>query len=115
MLFVLGNNCKAAMILKELGLREYSLPFDWTLTDLENTMKIIKLFFEADEEAEIKFIDNLFDFSKGEKYVQNYSGKERFKNTEYNLNFPHDDLIDIKEKYLRRFKRLKTNFLMIKK
>lgn len=97
-----GDHCAISIILKELGLRKKSYPFDWIMhTDNINNTNIIqnveiidKLTFENIENIVRDFIGNAFDNNN--------------KTNSNNICFPHDneEINKIFKKYERRFNRL---------
>jgi hypothetical protein len=99
----LGDNCAISIILKELGLRTKSYPFDWILHVGPNpTYSIIehniKLFLELLEIGDIENITN--------KLLGDYIDENNKINGDF--IFPHETGSKeyIKNKYLRRFQRL---------
>jgi hypothetical protein len=105
----LGDHCALPLVLKEMGIRKASYPFDWVskngLLHDTNIMYNIELLNELSQTNDIdkivkKFIGNAFQLYK----------KSRI-NTLNNIRFPHDneDPIQVFEKYKRRFIRLKTD------
>jgi len=100
----LGFNCSPAIILKDLGLRNYSLPFDWILT---NNIQIIHCIED--------------DFKKFHKNLQ-FTLNNHWFIDEYGIQYPHDYPvnddgtiinnwqnyhIEVLEKYERRIQRFK--------
>ena len=101
----LGFNCAPAIILKELGLRRCSLPFDWVVT---NNMQIINCIED--------------DFQKFHKNLE-FTLNNHWFIDDYGIQYPHDypvdedDVIvsnwkdfhqDVIYKYKRRIERFKT-------
>jgi len=101
----LGFNCVPALILKELGLRKYSLPFDWNIT---NNMQVINCI----EHDFNKFHKNLSMILDGHWMID-----------ECGIQYPHDYPVDENEcivdnwkdyyqdnvnKYNRRIERFKN-------
>jgi hypothetical protein len=101
----LGFNCAPAKALKALGLRKYSLPFDWVIT---NNMRIV----DCLEDDFQKFHKNLSLIMDGHWLID-----------EYGIEYPHDYPInkddsivddwknyhdDVLIKYQRRIERFKS-------
>jgi hypothetical protein len=101
----LGFNCSSALVLKDLGLRKYSLPFDWVVT---NNMQVINC-LEDDFKRFHKILKPILD--------------SHWLEDEYGIQYPHDyptntdDTIvdnwedykaDVIKKYERRIHRFKT-------
>jgi len=72
----LGFNCAPALVLKELGLRKYSLPFDWVVTNNMQVMNCIEHDFK-------NFHKNLSMILDGHWMVD-----------EYGIQYPHDYPVD---------------------
>jgi len=97
----LGDHCAIPLLLKELDLRKKSYPFDWTTHEdqtentniMYNLMCIQRLFYDT--------IDHIVNDYIGFKFT----GKQSF------ICFPHEhgSYEDIKQKYTRRFERLKQD------
>lgn len=104
----LGDHCAASLILKELGLRKKSYPFDWIShkDDFESNINIIvNLLFELLE------FNNTCDITN--KLLGNkISSNEKIFNE---LIFPHEfnNVETTNSKYLRRLNRLYTDITNI--
>jgi hypothetical protein len=100
----LGFNCVPALILKDMGLRKYSLPFDWNYTNKRMIIQCIE--------------DDFRKFHKKLKLVLNNHWLE----DEYGIQYPHDYPVnedgsivdnwetlhnDVLLKYQRRINRFK--------
>ncbi len=73
----LGFFCSPAMEFERIGLRKFSYPFDWLITDsLEVVIKLIVENFE-------KFLDY-------EQFYQLKNHPDYYKNVLYNIDFYHD-------------------------
>jgi hypothetical protein len=108
MLLPIGTNCEIATILKTLGLRTCSYPFDWVISTAPTVIDLfLKILSSTDVDG---FLRDFFQSEGNTTYLQEYDQRTVFKNTKYNLAFPHDDIPDLLEKYTRRFKRMKNNF-----
>lgn len=104
----IGNHCWVAYNLKALGFRKQAYPFDWITSQ---PVDLFRLFFDIiTSENVFEFINIFFNMDENEIIHMKYNNQYYFKNIKYNITFPHDDLSDIKEKYLRRFTRLKNIF-----
>jgi hypothetical protein len=68
----LGHSCSPAAAIKSLGLRKYSLPFDWIFSNCE---KVIECIYE--------------DFKHFHKNIKLNSEKTKIVD-HYNFEFPHD-------------------------
>ena len=98
----IGDHCAISMILKELGLRRKSYPFDWIMhtegihnTNIIQNVELIDLLKIKTIENIVKlFIDNAFDNEN--------------KTNSKNICFPHDteEVCEIFTKYERRFNRI---------
>jgi hypothetical protein len=101
----LGFNCAPAIILKDLGLRNYSLPFDWIITTNNQIINCIQ-----------------DDFNKFHKKLH-FTLNNHWLMDEYGIQYPHDypvnndDTIiddwqncqpDVLIKYERRIERFKN-------
>jgi hypothetical protein len=99
----IGDHCAVSMILKELGLRNKSYPFDWNVhvNSLYSTNIISNI-----EIIDNLDLDNISHISK--KYIGDALDDINKTNTETNITFPHDfgDSDEIIKKYERRFERL---------
>jgi hypothetical protein len=107
----IGSNCHVASALKTTGLRICSYPFDWIIIEdnfIRVVVEIMKMILS--DEWEI-FLDRFFDRDANQTVTQTYNNHVYFKNVEYNVGFPHDRLDGLKEKYKRRFKRLRDVIL----
>jgi hypothetical protein len=96
------------MILKNLNLRQQSYPFDWvTHTDqLYNTNILYNIELIKELKTSVS-VDTIVT-----KYIGNAFDTENKLNTTNNIWFPHDNeehITAIREKYTRRFLRLKTD------
>ena len=110
----IGSICHLAEKLKEVGIRKCAYPFDWMGLNSDKTTffkLILKTITMNELEIELFLID-FFDTSNGKNdtFIMQYNNKTVFRNTEYNISFPHDDIQTILEKYIRRWKRLVTDF-----
>ena len=61
----------------------------------------------TDDEIE-KFTKEFFDIEKNMSYIQSYNNKEVFKNISYNISFPHEDIKDLVDIYMKRFKNFRN-------
>ena len=98
----IGDHCAISMILKELGLRKKSYPFDWIMhTEQINDTNIIQN-IELIDLLKIKTIENIVKL-----FIGNAFDNENKTNSN-NICFPHDteEVIEIFKKYERRFNRL---------
>ncbi len=105
----IGDNCSISIILKELGLRNKAYPFDWcshiggnpTYSIIDSNIRILLELLQNENITDFEKITNTFF---GENINQNNS--ETFERI-----FPHEHGTpsEIKNKYLRRFKRLHTD------
>jgi len=86
MFISLGVDCGTATILKELGLRERSLPFDWILT----------------YEGIANIINNNFD-----NFLPSYDNNYEQLNINYGVVFVHNRFPDDTEKMNKRIDRFK--------
>lgn len=111
----LGDHCAIPGILKDLGLRKYSYPFDWVakLDNLHDTNVIYNVNIMA--KMTIDNANSIADEFIGDAFTQ--STKVNSKN---NIWFPHDteDVAEVFVKYERRFNRLyndlnKKNIFML--
>ena len=98
----LGCNCWPSTVIKELGLRQISLPFDWMISNIDGLEKCFK---------------NNFEFFHKDLYLN-------FDNTrlidKYNFQFIHDysDIINWEKEYeevFAKYQRRITRFLNIMK
>jgi hypothetical protein len=100
----LGDHCAPAILLKELGLRTHSFPFDWVTfaeplhdTNLMYNASIINQLLQTRDPSLIanEFIGDALETSAR-------------KNTQTTLWFPHESgsNAEIRAKYERRFQRL---------
>jgi hypothetical protein len=95
----IGDHCAISMILKELGLRRKSYPFDWIMhtEGIHNTNIIQNV--EVIDLLKIKTIENIFKL-----FIDNAFDNENKTNSK-NICFPHDTekVCEIFTKYERRF------------
>ena len=96
----LGYACAVARNLEKLGLRNSSMPFDWSITNFEGVIKAIN--------------NNFHNFLEYDLLLQNSQVLKHYMNTKYNIQFYHDfnkfetlekQLPLVQEKYNRRIKR----------
>lgn len=96
----LGHNCYVAEDLKKLGLRNYSLPFDWLFSRWKGVMLAIDSHFK--------------DFLKYKYLYQQKSAPYIYKNVKYDIYIVHDfkkeiplllQLRTVTKKYKRRIER----------
>lgn len=101
-----GSGCYVAECLKNINKRNVAFPFDWSIIDfkyIDNIIEHIKIDY-------IDFTKFLFSNIKRckwvelEKYVDDESGSAY--HCEYNLIFPHHDIINNKELISKRIERL---------
>lgn len=97
----LGTRCTAATILNLTGTRKNAYPFDWVDLHIENVLKLVKA-PHADREELAAYIDNYFNEVRSQRHPDNTWFPHDFIATDN----PEQQLIEIKEKYLRRFNRL---------
>lgn len=102
----IGDHCAISIILKELGLRTKSYPFDW-VTNVEQL-------YETNILYNINIINQLVSQAI-ENIVNDYIGDALINDSKINsinkIWFPHENgnIIDIYNKYIRRFNRLKSD------
>lgn len=106
----IGDHCAISIILNELGLRTKSYPFDW-VTNVEQL-------YETNILYNINIINQLNSTPKDspiENIVNDYIGDALINDSKINsinkIWFPHENgnIIDIYNKYIRRFNRLKSD------
>jgi len=119
----IGMQCTTASYFKEKGIRTLSFPFDWILSNpafvfemlnfllkenMDVTELVTKHFYVLDKKVFV-------DLDNAEHYVTiNDETKPNKLNSKYDAVFPHDyasDQNEVKEKYIRRFQRLKDLIL----
>lgn len=105
----IGDHCAISIILKELGIRRYSYPFDWTFlgyNDLNKTNIMINC--ELINDLKMNSVNNVVEKYIGNAFDHSSSNKT---NSIINIGFPHDcgTKDEIMQKYERRFERLKTH------
>jgi hypothetical protein len=102
----IGDHCAISMILKELGLRNKSYPFDWVShTEQVHDTNILH---------NIQFVDELTSTEDVDQIATKYIGdafKDSKKINSNNIWFPHDsdNINETFEKYKRRFQRIKQD------
>lgn len=98
----LGYFCSVALNLDELGLREFSSPFDWVISDFDYVLKAME--------------NNFCDFMKFENLYQSRKHRERYYDALYKIWFYHDfnckhslasQYDSVYQKYQRRIARFK--------
>jgi len=96
----IGDHCIVPLLLKELGLRTKSYPFDWT-THQEQL-------HDTNIMHNLSFIQRLSHDSI-DSIVQDYLGPDITKGYHGDIRFPHEEGTkeEITEKYKRRFERLR--------
>lgn len=97
----LGSNCRTASALSKYGLRSFSGPFDWCISDF---MKGVIPLLESDFE----------DFLSCENLRISEENDKVFDDIKYKIKFNHDvnrsleeEYESIKEKYQRRIERFR--------
>jgi Putative papain-like cysteine peptidase (DUF1796) len=105
MILPLGDSCHVSRALISLNLRNVSYPFDWCLSTLESSSKLLLQILEMEEDEIRIFLKDFFCIEKNEIGPNN-----SFINTQYAIGFPHDNADTIYDVYLRRFLRLRQNF-----
>ena len=103
----LGYFCSVALELERIGLRSYSSPFDWIITDLEGVLNAIE--------------NNFTDFLRYDLLKQCEDNKTHYYNEKYKCSFFHDfvstrkplllQLPSVKRKYKRRITRFYNNIV----
>ena len=99
----IGDHCAISEILKDLGLRKCSYPFDW--------ISHISLIHKTNLLTNVKFVSELMEKQDVKEVVQQLIGtafEPSNKKIFNNMWFPHDEgeQHDIITKYERRFERL---------
>jgi hypothetical protein len=100
----LGDHCASALILKELGLRKVSYPFDWITKREQVTDTNIFINLEI-----LRRLTALNAEQIAREFIGNAGESETRINVTNDLWFPHDEPDTIIEKYTRRFTRLYTD------
>ena len=102
----IGDHCVISIILSELNLRKYSYPFDW-VSNIEQLYDT-NIIYNIQIINELRISANIDEIVK--KYIGNAFDNNKI-NSVNNIWFPHDNenIIEIFEKYKRRFDRLKTH------
>jgi hypothetical protein len=116
----IGAQCTTATLFDKMNCKKDSLPFDWMFSTPEFVYTMLKYLLL--EKKEIKEIvdEHFFLFDAREKWFEcspahftnmiNKDDATVIVNTKYNVVFPHDNISD-REKYIRRFERLKKLIL----
>jgi hypothetical protein len=109
----IGTNCVVATFLKESGLRNFSLPFDWMLSHPNFIHEMLRLLLEENMDARELVSKHFFLYDKRCTNRNGYNvsivpdGKS-LVNSKYDVVFPHDDISpETIDKYTRRFIRLR--------
>lgn len=102
----LGYFCSTSLELERVGLRDYSYPFDWLITDLKGILDCV---------------ENKFDgFLTQENLLQYEDTPHYYYNQKYKVHFYHDfsayepldkQLTSVQEKYYRRISRFYENIM----
>lgn len=116
------GNCNIASSLSNLKLRKCAYPFDWIITDFATVVDLFTILINISDSDLNALVDKMFDLESQHIATMSWSG-EKFlisSGTPYVgkctpgvdrcIQFPHDELSGIKEKYHRRFKRLRDNY-----
>jgi hypothetical protein len=104
-IITLGINCVPALILKDLGLRKYSLPFDWNVTNNMQIINCIEDDFRKFHRRLIFILDNHWLMDEyGIQYPHDYPTNEDETIVENWQNYQENVL----EKYQRRIERFKN-------
>ena len=98
----IGDHCAPSVLLKELGLRQASYPFDWVTFGEQLYMTNVSY--------NLSLIQRLFADESLDSIVSEYLGSALTStdriNTTSTMHFPHDNFNeDITAKYSRRFER----------
>lgn len=97
----LGYFCSVAIELEKMGIRNFSTPFDWLITDWFGIERAFKTKFK--------------DFLNYDNLIQDEEFRGHYKDNNYNFCFFHDfseyksldsQIYTVREKYDRRIKRL---------
>jgi hypothetical protein len=97
----IGDHCAAAILLKDLGLRNASYPFDWVVC--HEQVKDTNIFLN------IQYIRALNSTNARQiacEFVGDADRSQERVNSKNNIWFPHDEPQTMIEKYTRRFARL---------
>lgn len=119
----IGMQCTSAAFLKDKNIRRHSFPFDWMLAPPSFIYEMLRLLLKENINPQ-KLVAEYFyvldkkvdiDLSNIEHYftVSNPNMPNKL-NSRYDVVFPHDYSYDqtvVKEKYTRRFQRLKDLIL----
>lgn len=113
----IGAQCTTPTLFDRLKVKEESLPFDWMFSTPEFVYTILKLLLIDKKEIDDIVDNDFFLCDKTAMYFgtrpSNYINKPNgdvLINSKYNVAFPHDIISD-REKYIRRFERLKKLIL----
>lgn len=111
MIIPIGDHCHNAVILRDLGIRKTSYPFDWIAkSSLSKNTDILLQILNCKNDKDVEtFVRDFFNLEQNSIYIDEY-GTKIFQNHKYDISFPHDDINNIYEKYLRRFSRLRNDF-----
>lgn len=100
----LGTNCSASFILKKMGLRTFSLPFDWVDSPVSGIHAALVDLLELNKNMSINKRADIFV----SQYIRLMSIQ---RHKIYGIWHPHDvfsnkrELIEIRKKYVRRIER----------
>lgn len=97
----LGTRCTSASIIGVLDVRKNSYPFDWIDQSIESILSLVKMPHSTDDEMNA-YLDNYFNEIRSQRHPNGAWFPHDFVATDN----PEQQLVEIKEKYLRRFKRL---------
>lgn len=106
-----GSHCHVASALRTIGVRKCSYPFDWITIKgnyVKGICRLLTTIINSDVES---FCTSFFNRECNTIKILPYNRQLFFRNDEYDIEFPHDNLDDIVEKYQRRFQRLKDHIL----
>jgi hypothetical protein len=115
----IGSQCTTPFLFDRLGVKAESLPFDWMFSTPYFVYSMMKLLL-IDKLETTDIVDNyFFACDKTARWFEeepaHYINAENgdgnvLINSKYNVAFPHDTQED-REKYIRRFERLKQLIL----
>lgn len=106
-IITIGEMSFLSEAVRSLGVNDMDFPFDKLDGTFDTFSRLSRKVLKMSEDELDSFVEGFFDQSKNETFVQTWNGKVVFKNVEYDLAFPHDELITLTDVYKYRFRNLR--------
>jgi len=109
MIVPFGTNCHTAYALRETGHRVCSYPFDWVAAELGTLVELLLRVLKMTGEEFDGFVESTYCLDTNTIFTQGWSGRRFLMSG--GVQYPHDELDTIKDKYRRRWTRLREDYI----